>query len=175
MSIKINTLKSLETVKDIYEITDDLQIVNTATGYVKKLWKNKGGYPMVSLETICSGCPINVPMHKIVALAFIENKEFYSLIEHLNDNKEDFSINNLKFSNHVDNGKRAFVNGCVNRNENLYKIILNNGSIMIDTIKNLSNALHIAKNTLYDNVYVNRKPTKFRSIELYKCENDIKK
>ena len=167
MNIKINTLKSLESVKDIYEITDDLTIVNISSGYIKKLWFNKGGYPMVSLETINSKYPMNVPMHKIVALAFIENKDNYDLIEHLNDVKTDYSISNLKFSNHSENGKRAFTNGCVNRTEHLYKIVLNDNTIKIGTMKDLSKDLKISRNTLYDNIYFDRQPRKFKSIELY--------
>lgn len=167
MGIKINTLKSLELVKDIYEITENLDIINTASGYTKKLWLNKGGYPMVSLETINSKCPMNVPMHKIVALAFIENKDNYDLIEHLNDIKTDYSISNLKFSNHSENGKRAFINGCANRIEHLYKIVLNDNTVKIGTMKELSKDLKISCATLYDNIYFDRQPKKFKSIELY--------
>ena len=168
MYVKINTLHSLEDVKDAYVITDNLQIINTETGYVKKLWNNKGGYPCVTLEVKTPNTPgKNIPMHKIVALAFIENKESYDLIEHLNDNKSDYSINNLMFSNHSNNGKRAFKNKCVIRNEAVYKIVANDLTIHIGTMKELSKELNISRATLYDNIYIKRNPKKFISIEPY--------
>lgn len=169
MYVRINTLHSLENVKDMYVITDSLQILNTETGYIKKLWNNKGGYPCVTLEVKTPNTPgMNIPMHKIVALAFIENKKSYDLIEHLNDNKSDYSVSNLMFSNHSDNGKRAFINGCVIRNESVYKLIANDLTEHIGTMKELSKELHISRATLYDNIYIKRTPKKFISIEPYK-------
>ena len=168
MYVKINTLHSLEDVSDVYVITDDLQVINTKTGYVKKLWNNKSGYPCVTLEVKSSNTPsMNIPIHKIVALAFIENRESYDLIEHLNDNKSDYSINNLMFSNHSNNGKRAFTNGCIIRDEAVYKVVANNLTVHIGTIKELSKELNISRATLYDNIYTKRNPKKFISIEPY--------
>lgn len=164
-TVKINTLYSLETVRDYYVITSDLQIVNTNTHYVKQLWNNAQGYPCVTLETIPPNKSLNVPMHKIVALAFIENREHYDLIEHLNDVKTDYSISNLIFSDHRANGKRAFLNGCVIRKEHIYRLVLNDGTVLCDTMKNLSKLTNISKMTLYDNIYIDRIPRKFQSIE----------
>lgn len=169
MPIKINTLHSLEDVKDYYVITEDLKIVNTCTGYVKTLWLNHGGYPTVTLETNSSR-NVNVVMHKIVALAFIENLKTYELIEHLNDIKTDYSVNNLMFSNHSNNGKRAFQNGLINRVERTYRVTMYDGTSYIGTMKELSKALGISRYTLYDNVYKDRVSRKFKKIELVDSE-----
>lgn len=164
-TIRINTLHSLESVKDYYIINSDLQVINTQTNYIKKPWKNADGYPCVTLETTQTNCAVNVPMHKIVALAFIENRAHYELIEHLNDVKDDYSISNLMFSNHSANGKRAYTNGCVIRNEHIYELVLNDNTVLKDTMKNLERITGISKMTLYDNIYVDRIPRKFKSIK----------
>lgn len=65
------------------------------------------------------------------------------------------------------NGKRAFINGCVSRAEHLYKIVLNDNTVKIGTMKELSKDLKISRATLYDNIYFDRQPKKFKSIELY--------
>lgn len=161
--VQINTLHSLESVYDYYWITTDLEIINVKTGYIKKIWISKRGYPMVSLETITNK-QVNVPIHKIVALAFIENRNNYELIEHLNDNKLDYSIGNLKFSNKSDNGKRAFINGCVNRPEMNFIIIMYDGTSHIGTMKELSNTFGISRATLYDSYYNDRTSRKFKKI-----------
>lgn len=99
--IQICTLKSLENVKPFYYITENLKIVNMISGREKSIWFSKrGGYPMVSLEQYGSDRPKNVPIHKIVALAFIDNRDDYTLIEHLDDNPSNYHPSNLMFSDH---------------------------------------------------------------------------
>lgn len=163
--IRINTLKTLECVKSIYAINDDLQIINTDTDYVKKVWISKRGYPMVSLETT-NDKAMNVPVHKIVALAFIDNRADYELIEHLDDNKLNYQVDNLMFSNHSANGKRAFTNGCVIRDEMLVELVDNFANKYVGTIKEVSAITKISRATLYDNLYNERTPKKFKSIKL---------
>lgn len=169
--IKINSLKSLENVSDIYYIKDNLEIINITNGYIKKLWKNHDGYPMVTLELkdkSSKKSSINIPMHKIVALAFIDNRESYELIEHLNDIKDDFSVNNLMFSNKSENGKRAFLNGHPNRIDSIFKVTLANNSVYTGTMKELSVVLNMSKATIYDNYYFNRNSRKLKEVVLLK-------
>lgn len=153
--IQINSLYSLEDVKDYYYVTEDLKIVNINTNYVKKYSKDYQGYPYVTLESN-RGSNMKVFVHKIIALAFIENKE-YILIEHKDDNVENYSIENLEFGNHSTNGKNAFRTGLHKRKEKIFEVTMKeSGDIYTGTIKELVMSTGIPKGTLYDNSYKNR-------------------
>lgn len=163
--VQICTLKSLEMVKSFYYITKDLRVINNNTGSTKAIWLSKrGGYPMVSLEQIGSKYPKNIPIHKIVALAFIENRDDYILIEHLDDNPLNYDPENLMFSDHSANGKRAFVNGHSNRIEHMFFISTADGGCCIGTMKEISEWLGISRGTLCDNFYNHRKGTFIRNL-----------
>lgn len=167
--IQICTLKSLENVKPFYYITKDLEIINANNNNVKSIWYSKrGGYPMVSLEQYGSKKSRNVPVHKIVALAFIENRDDYILIEHLDDNPLNYKPENLMFSNHSNNGKRAFINGHPNRVEKLYFVSLWNGFMCIGTMKEISKWTGIKRMTLYDHLYRKRKSKTIQDVLLLK-------
>lgn len=173
--IQICMLKSLENVKPIYYITDDLKIVNIVTKTTKSIWYSKrGGYPMVSLERYGSKHPLNVPMHKIVALAFIENRDDYILIEHLDDNPMNYNPENLMFSNHSNNGKRAFINGHSNRVEKQYSVSLCNGKRYTGTMKEISKRTGIKRATLYDHLYHKRRSDIIDKVSLLKSKSEIK-
>ena len=149
--IQINKLYSLEIVKDIYYINDKFEIINSHTNNVKIVSVGKRGYPYVTLETT-ENRNIKVPLHKIIALAFIENKP-YELIEHIDDNKLNYSIDNLKFSNHKNNAMTASRNGLLKRKENIFDVILHNGQSYCGTLKNISKLSGIPKGSLYDHYY----------------------
>lgn len=173
--IQICTLKSLENVKPFYYITEDLQILNAKTYSPKSIWYCKrGGYPMVSLEQYGSKHPRNIPMHKIVALAFIENRDDYILIEHLDDNPMNYKPENLMFSNHSNNGKRAFINGHTNREESLYYVSLWDGPTCIGTMKEISEWTGISRMTLYDHLYKKRNSRTIQDVLLLKEINETK-
>ena len=92
-------------------------------------------------------------MHHIIALAYIQNKP-YEVIEHLNDNRSDYRVENLKFSTHLENSRSAIKNGCFKpRNEKIVKVIMQDGTFHTGTIKNLSKKLDIPRPTIYDHLY----------------------
>ncbi len=152
--IQISSLYSLEDVQDYYFITDSLEVVNIATGTILAITPNKRGYPVVFLQ-LKKGSSMErkqVFMHKIVALAFINNGS-YILIEHIDDNKLDYRPENLKFSDHSSNGKNAFVTGKHLRYEQVFNVILANGDKYQGTMKELAMVTGIPRATLYDRYY----------------------
>lgn len=110
MSIKISSLYSCEDIEDFYEIIDENTVINVKTGLIKKASKySKTGYWYYTLQTKDKK-QRTVTVHKLNALAFIKNAP-YDVIEHINDNKDDNSVKNLKFSTQKENVKSAFKNG----------------------------------------------------------------
>lgn len=151
--IQVCSLYSLEIVKPIYYVTSDLKVVNVVTNTVKKMSINKGGYPYVSLETI-QDRNLKVPVHKIFALAFIYNGP-YKLIEHIDDNKMNYSLENLRFSDSRANTLSAFKNGKINRVESIFCISFDDYDV-VGSMYELSQQLKISRGTLYD-IYYNKR------------------
>lgn len=177
MMIQINTLYTLENVCDFYYICDDYTVINKNTNQIKKVTITKRGYPIVTLQLkYDSSKNLKVPMHKIIALAFIKN-EPYELIEHINDNKLDYRVENLKFSNRMANAQTAKKFGAYNKVESIYKIKCLSGEEKIGTIKELAKQLNAPRITLYDIYYNNRVSKKYniKSIELLAGQQTVER
>ena len=161
MLIQINSLYSLENVAPIYYLdTENLSVINVKTNTEKKISLSKRGYPIVYLELkehkpSSKRTNLNVPMHKIVALALIKNAP-YTLIEHLDDNPKNYSPENLRFSNQRENSKSMYRNGITNHYEKIFKLEMLNGEQYVDNMKNLSKISGIPRATLYDRYYYSR-------------------
>lgn len=166
--IKINTLYSLSNISDCYYINDNLQIINKNTGYIKKQTLGKRGYYYVTLNNM-QNKQVKVPVHKIVALAFICNEKF-EVINHKDGNKLNNSIENLEFCTQQHNVNHAWDNGLATRNETLFQIIYLNNRVLVGTIKSLVDETSIPKGTLYDCYYKNKgsKLHNIKSVKVYK-------
>ena len=73
-------------------------VENMITGRIMKAVINKEGYYIVNLyyngkSKLCS-------IHRLVALAFLDNPENKNCVDHKNGNKLDNNINNLRFATH---------------------------------------------------------------------------
>jgi len=150
--IQINKLWGCEKVKAFYYIVG-YDVVNIITGHIKTInyLDTKRHYPYVTLETI-EGRNKKCLMHHLIALAYIKN-ESYEVIEHLNDDAYDYSVENLMFSTQSQNVKRAFENGRPNRIEKIYRLITKDNCEYIGTIKELTLKTGIPKGTLYGRIY----------------------
>lgn len=155
--VQINSLYSLENVRPYYFINDKHEIINTLKDRKLKVWTSVRGYQMVTLQADKRKRGINVPLHKLVALACINNGP-YELIEHLDDDKFNNRIENLKFSDQSSNMKSAFRNKRIVRKERVFKLTMISGEERIGTMKELSSASGISRATLYDRLYKERNP-----------------
>ena len=85
---------------------------------------NKKGYKQVTLYDD-NGKPKTMRVHKLVALAFIENEDNLPQINHKDGNKQNNCVDNLEWISNYDNIQHAIKNGLVNqelRKENMRKV-----------------------------------------------------
>ena len=163
--VKINTLCGFENVKDIYYIKD-FDVFNIVTGHKKKVTyipQGKLKYPYVTLERKNNKYGKKCTMHRLMAMAYIENRPCES-VEHLNDVKTDYSIANLLLSNQSENLKRAFVNGHPNRTDKIFIAEMLNGDTHKGTMKELAIKTGISRQTLYSNLYSKHRGKRIKSV-----------
>ena len=75
---------------------------------IRKHSINKDGYPVVSIET--SKGWRNPTVHRLIALAFVPNPENLPEVDHINFNRADYSIDNLRWVSHADNIRHSINN-----------------------------------------------------------------
>ena len=86
-------------------------IVNNFTNKQIDTIYSKGNYPVVNIRAIPGKHTIKtrkgLAMHRLAGMAFIENpmKDKLNLIDHINEDKFDYSVNNLKWVNNSMNMK----------------------------------------------------------------------
>lgn len=149
--VRISDLWGCENVKPYYYLFG-YNVINANTGHVKTVSKlnTKRGYPYVTLET--NGGNKKCLMHHLIALAYIENKP-YDVVEHIDDDANNYNVENLMFSNQRQNIRRAFANGHSNRVDKVFKMTTKDGKEISGTIKELSVITGIPRQTIYSRIY----------------------
>ena len=101
--IKINQIKGYEDIKDYYTIRSDGKCINTKTSKIlKHNVSGKTKYPRYIIRTIDNHYK-TIYIHRILAQAFIPNPNNYPVVRHLNDNKNDWRLENLIWGTPSDN------------------------------------------------------------------------
>ena len=75
---------------------------------VRKHNLNHDGYPVVSINTQNGWRCIGIA--RLIATAFIPNPQELSDVDHINYDRTDYSIENLRWISHADNVKRSVCN-----------------------------------------------------------------
>ena len=152
--VPLNTLYGLQDVRDYYFLTMNNLVYNKDSNTYCAITITQSGYPYVTvaLGDIGSNLWKKVTLHKIIALARINNAS-YSVIEHINDNPLDLRVENLKFSSMEQNIKSAFINGHRNTSSALFRVELFNGGVLEGTLKQIAQQTGISRITLYDRFY----------------------
>ena len=73
--------------------------------------KNSSGYYTVSLRK--NDKRKTAYVHRIVAMAFLENRKRKIIVNHINCNKLDNRVANLECATNSENTIHAFMNGCI--------------------------------------------------------------
>jgi len=90
------------------------QIIVNSDGTI--VWNNKvrnhnfnhDGYPVVSINTAKGWRCVSVA--RLIATAFIPNPDNLPEVDHINYDRTDYSINNLRWITHAENVKRSVCN-----------------------------------------------------------------
>lgn len=90
---------------DNYSINEQGQVRNDKTGYIKKPTLNKrNGYLVVDLYKNNQG--EKVPIHRLVAEAFIPNSENKLTVDHIDGDRQNNSIENLRWATYGEQNSR---------------------------------------------------------------------
>ncbi len=112
-----------------YSVSNFGNVMNSKTNKIMKL-NSKGGYYHITLKNDKNRKYLLV--HRIVALAFIENPENKPEVNHKNKNKLDNNINNLEWVTKKENlqHKSIGLNYKTNRNKNIFRLDSKTDSIL---------------------------------------------
>ena len=163
--VKINSLYSLSEISDCYSVNSNGEIINDKTKKIKTQILGKRGYYYVSLNKKGTNKQLKVPVHKIIALAFISNNP-YECINHIDGNKKNNSIKNLEFCSQKYNVLHAWNNKLITRSEKIFNVLKTDNSIISGTIKELVKIFNIPKGTLYDLYYKSKGSVKYKIISI---------
>lgn len=103
-SIQVKPIKGLEH----YTISEEGKVNNGRKDL--KFYKNNGGYCCIKLRDV-SGNIHNFTIHRLVALHFISNEENKKEVNHIDGNKENNHVNNLKWVTSSENKQHALGSG----------------------------------------------------------------
>ena len=88
-----------------YSINKDGEVRNDTTGRIKKPSTNKkNGYLIIDLYK--DNNSKKVPVHRLVAEAFIPNPENKATVDHIDGNRKNNSIDNLRWATYSENNSR---------------------------------------------------------------------
>ena len=145
----------MKRIKDYenYSITEDGKVWSHLKNKFIKPQINNRGYLCVQLWN--NGKRLKTSIHRLVALAYIENIDNKSQVNHINGNKYDNTIMNLEWVTHGENQIHAYKIGLKKPcyNEFFYrgvKVLDTDTGIFYDSINQAAEAKGYNKGTLKD-------------------------
>ena len=164
--VQICTLKKYTDVQPYY-FTKGYAVYNANLRRLEKISISSNGYPMVSVRTV-NGKGRIILMHHLMYFAYINDElyEYPQVLEHLNDIKLDYNLDNIMLSTQFENTKRMFVNSHPNRIDKVFEIEMFDGRILRGTMKELQDMTGISRMTIYDRFYAQRPGRKIKSVRL---------
>ena len=99
----------MEVWKDIYEgyqVSDKGRVFSIKRNKILTLREHHKGYLQVHLRV--DGKDITPKVHRLVALAFIDNPNNLPQVNHINGNKKDNSVGNLEWCTNGENVKHSY-------------------------------------------------------------------
>lgn len=94
-----------------YEISNKGQVKNIKRGTLLKLQKDKDGYLCANMSY--QGKKYHRRVHRLVAITFIDNPENYELVDHIDRNKENNYVSNLRWTDIQGNNRNKETNASI--------------------------------------------------------------
>tara|TARA_R110001592_G_C12846885_1_gene721455 strand:+ start:52 stop:603 length:552 start_codon:yes stop_codon:yes gene_type:complete len=121
--LKNEIWKPLVGYEEIYKISNFGRIWSIVRrgggGCFKKINFNKiTGYYSVHLDNMDGGK--KVYLHRLIALNFIPNLENKPCVDHINRNRQDNRIENLRWASYIENNLNRELKGCIYLNKRKY-------------------------------------------------------
>ena len=104
MSINEEVFLPIKNFPD-YCVSNLGNVKNIKTNKILKQSANKEGY--IRLKIYKNGKQYNKNVHQLVANAFLENVDNKLCIDHIDNNKENNNVSNLRFATHQENGRNT--------------------------------------------------------------------
>lgn len=111
------------------------------------------GYMHVCLNK--DGTPNTKRVHRLVAIAFIQNPNNYEIVNHKDGNKKNNTVDNLEWCTQSYNIKHAYHNSLMNRNKQKKIVILYKRYGKYDSITEASEALGVTSGALSNAIHRN--------------------
>lgn len=86
---------------DNYHVTADGRVFNVNTGLYLSPYKHPNGYLLLCLYV--DGKKKLMSVHRLVAIAYLPNPKDLPCVMHLDDNKENNNVSNLRWATHQEN------------------------------------------------------------------------
>ena len=112
-----------------YEVSENGDVRNVKTGRIMKLYLQQGYYRVSLIKS--KNVKKSEAVHRLVAIAFIPNIDNKPIIDHINQNKTDNNISNLRWSTYKENANNVDL---VKRRQKTERIKLKIGLLFCENI-----------------------------------------
>lgn len=98
-------------ISDLYEVNNRGNVRRKGTSHIMKNCDNGNGYKYVNLS--CKGEIKRVYVHRLIAQTFISNPENKPCVDHINRNRDDNRVENLRWCTHKENNNFEGTRKCM--------------------------------------------------------------